>query len=523
MKKDGSKKNDDDIDINKINEKKLKKKLSKKELLSAFKKLHKKLEFFEQDRCDLQILLDITIDHSDFIEQELIDKIAVFREKLVEAEQEREDLEISLDTITEHADEIEQELWEARTTLERQVIKRTKELAEKNISLLAEIKEREQAEKRLLESKEYRQTLVREARIGLALTRLNGDIVEANPAFAEIIGYSSEEIIKKGLNYRDITPEKFYEADKEQDRALELTGRYGPFEKEYIHKNGHLVPVRLSGLIVEKKGKRFVWSNLEDITAQKEVEKKLLESKESAEVANRSKSIFLANMSHELRTPLNAIIGYSEMLQEEAEDVGQEDFIPDLEKILDAGKHLLKIISDLLDISRIESGKMVLCYETFDILPMVQETVSIIQPLVIKNSNCLSIRCDDNLGSMHADPTKVRQSLFNLLNNANKFTEKGKIMLDVVRQKIEEKEWIIFKVTDTGIGMMTDQKDRIFKLFTQADDSSTRKHGGMGLGLAITHNFIKMMEGKLEIESEYQKGSIFTIYLPIEPQKVIHH
>ncbi len=237
-------------------------------------------------------------------------------------------------------------------------------------------------------------------------------------------------------------------------------------------------------------------------------------AKEDAEAANRSKSAFLANMSHELRTPLNAIIGYSEMLHEEAEDLGQEDFIPDLQKIQAAGKHLLTLINDILDLSKIEAGKMDLFLESFDIAPMLQDVVTTITPLVEKNANTLEVRGAGDPGVMHADLTKVRQVLFNLLSNACKFTEQGSITLESARDTVDGVDWLTFRVRDTGIGMSPDQIGNLFQAFSQADASTTRQYGGTGLGLAISRRFCQMMGGDITVESEPGTGSTFTIRLP---------
>lgn len=214
------------------------------------------------------------------------------------------------------------------------------------------------------------------------------------------------------------------------------------------------------------------------------------EAREAAERANRTKDGFLANMSHELRTPLNAIIGYSEMLKEEAEDLGEEVFIQDLDKIHGAGKHLLGLISDILDISKIESGKMELFVEKLEITEMIREIGHTIAPLVEKNGNTLEVDCPADIGGMEADLTKLKQAIFNLLSNASKFTKEGTIGLEVKRVMEGLDEYVLFVVSDTGIGMTEKQMDKVFEAFTQADAGTTKKYGGTGLGLTITRQFV---------------------------------
>ena len=238
-------------------------------------------------------------------------------------------------------------------------------------------------------------------------------------------------------------------------------------------------------------------------------------ARDDAEEANRTKSEFLANMSHELRTPLNAIIGYSEMLQEEAADLENEEFEEDLERINGAGKHLLGLINDVLDISKIEAGAMDIYLETFPVESMIQDVVTTMRPLVEKNSNSLVVDCPDSVGSIHADTTKVRQGLFNLLSNASKFTEQGTITLTISRETSDGQEWIDFAVADTGIGMTDEQMGKLFEAFAQAEASTSRRYGGTGLGLAITRHFCEMMGGTVLVESELGKGSTFTMRLPV--------
>ena len=239
------------------------------------------------------------------------------------------------------------------------------------------------------------------------------------------------------------------------------------------------------------------------------------------EVADRHKSEFLANMSHELRTPLNAIIGYSEMLQEDAADLGAERFTDDLKKINAAGKHLLELINAVLDLSKIEAGKMDLYLESFDIATLIRDIAAVIQPLAAKNANQLQVVCPESTGTMRADLTKVRQALFNLLSNACKFTDHGTVTLAVSREASGDQDWLRFSVTDTGIGMTQEQLTRLFEAFSQADAATTRKYGGTGLGLALSRRLCRMMGGDVTAASESGRGSTFTIRLPAVIAEVV--
>jgi signal transduction histidine kinase/CheY-like chemotaxis protein len=253
-----------------------------------------------------------------------------------------------------------------------------------------------------------------------------------------------------------------------------------------------------------------------EVTLQ-EVNEQLRVSESAALAANQAKSAFLARMSHELRTPLNAIIGYSEMLQEEAEDLGRDEFVPDLRKINGAGKHLLALINDILDLSKIEAGKMEVYLERLSVVGLVEDVVATIQPLVEKHHNRLVVECPESTGMINSDITKLRQILFNLLSNACKFTERGIIRLSVERRDTKEGESIFFSIADSGIGLSPSEIEKVFEAFMQADASTTRKHGGTGLGLAITRKFCEMMGGDIHVESQPGEGSTFTVRLPVEP------
>ena len=241
--------------------------------------------------------------------------------------------------------------------------------------------------------------------------------------------------------------------------------------------------------------------------------------------ANRTKSSFVANMSHELRTPLNAIIGYSEMLQEDVALLGVEDFGDDLKKIYKAGRHLLDLINDILDMTKIEAGKLKIHFDDFNLPMLVWDTCTTVKPLLIKNNNNLEIDCDADLGDIRTDMTRLRQILLNLLSNAGKFTKSGEIKVKVTRQTLEpqildpqnldQAEYFCFEISDTGIGISPENIQNLFQAFNQVDNSTTRQYGGTGLGLAISQRLCQMMGGDIMLESELGKGSTFTVRLPV--------
>jgi signal transduction histidine kinase len=219
-------------------------------------------------------------------------------------------------------------------------------------------------------------------------------------------------------------------------------------------------------------------------------------------------------MSHELRTPLNAIIGVSEMLREDAEALKQDT--EPLDRVLGAARHLLALINDILDLSKIEAGRMELQLEDFALAPLIDGVVKTIEPLAAKNENRVAVNCDGAIGRLHADQMRLRQALLNLMSNANKFTERGTITVDARQAQENDRDWVTIAVADTGIGMTAEQMGKLFQEFSQADASTTRKYGGTGLGLAISKRFCEMMGGDITVESEPGKGSVFTMRLPRE-------
>jgi len=240
------------------------------------------------------------------------------------------------------------------------------------------------------------------------------------------------------------------------------------------------------------------------------------EARSVAELATKTKSMFLANMSHELRTPLNAIIGVTEMLHEDAVELKRDDDIEPLERVLRSAKHLLALINDILDLSKIEAGKIDIHAESFAIAPLIEDVVQTIRTMAAMNSNTVAVDCAADIGAMRADQTRIRQALLNLVSNANKFTEGGTVTISARRVTEAGREWVTLAVSDTGIGLTPEQMGKLFQDFVQADASTTRKYGGTGLGLVISRRFCQMMGGDITVESEIGRGSTFTIRLPAE-------
>jgi signal transduction histidine kinase/CheY-like chemotaxis protein len=293
--------------------------------------------------------------------------------------------------------------------------------------------------------------------------------------------------------------------------GLSLLGIF--ISKRFSHKDSEILE-KTNEIYIINQELRQINDHLEELVAERTAQ--LEKAHDEAIEANRVKSQFLANMSHELRTPLNAIIGYSEMLKEEAEELGEPTFVEDLGKISKSGNHLLALINDILDISKIEAGKMEMYFEACDLTGLLQDVVTTVKPLIEGNGNQLEIRSIE--GEMITDVTKLRQILLNLLSNASKFTKDGTVYFDVYRQARDNKAGYCFRVKDTGIGMTPEQVKKLFQPFTQADSSTTRKYGGTGLGLAISQSFCSIMGGETSVESELGSGSTFTCWLPVSPE-----
>lgn len=350
------------------------------------------------------------------------------------------------------------------------------------------------------------------------ITNLDGYITDCNSATETIFGYSTDELIGQ-------MPEIWHDTSVTgvlTHRILSGLERDGRWEGEirFIRKDGKRgICEALVLPLFDDNGKRIAALGVSrDVTKERQHEKELQEAKEAAEAANRAKSSFLASMSHELRTPLNAIIGYGEMLEDIAIENGYTDIAPDLKRITTAGQHLLALINEVLDLSKIEAGKVNLYLEEFALSDLIDDVVSSSYKLIETNNNQFTLELDEELGIVYTDAVKMRQILLNLLSNAAKFTHDGSITLKVERQPAAPDDVIIIQVIDTGIGMSKQEASLIFNAFTQADESTTRRYGGTGLGLTISHRFCQLMGGTIAVESEPGQGSTFIVRLPARIQ-----
>ncbi len=356
--------------------------------------------------------------------------------------------------------------------------------------------------------RQYFEAVVQNSPVAIVTLDLEGHISSLNPAFERLFGYAAHEAIGQSLDELITTRETRKEAVSRTEDVLRGDVSRGMGTRR--RRDGSLLDVEYAGVLVDLAGEKVgVVALYHDVT-------ELLETRRQAEAANRAKSQFLASMSHELRTPLNAIIGYSEMLQEDAEEEGQNSLIPDLERIHSAGRHLLTLINDILDLSKIEAGKMELYIESFDVGGTLEQVATTVRPLIEKNSNRLEVSSPPDLGTMRSDQTRFRQVLLNLLSNATKFTEHGTITLAAAREadRSSGEEWITLTVRDTGIGMTEEQLGRLFEAFAQAEAATATRYGGTGLGLAISRRFCRLMGGDIAVESAPGAGSTFTVRLP---------
>jgi len=358
----------------------------------------------------------------------------------------------------------------------------------------------------LAAAQRYFESLVVNNPVATVNLDINFNVVSCNPAFERLFGYTEAEAVGRNLDELVTTPETRAEAQQysQQGVAGQMTSGTGRRRRQ----DGALVDVELYTIPVLVAGEQVgIIAMYHDISD-------LLRARREAQAASTAKSHFLASMSHELRTPLNAILGYSEMLQEDAQAAGQPGLVPDLRKIESAGRHLLALINDVLDLSKIEAGKMELYLETFEVRPVLEAVASTVAPLIGKNGNTLRLEPGRELGTLRADVTRVRQILLNLLSNASKFTQQGTITLAAARERWAGGDQVTFSVVDTGIGMTEEQVGRLFQAFSQAEASTASRYGGTGLGLAISKRFAEMMGGDITVASTPGRGTTFTVRLP---------
>jgi len=341
--------------------------------------------------------------------------------------------------------------------------------------------------------------------IGIALTDMNGHYLEFNEAFRVICGYTKEELAV--LDYWALTPRKYEQEEAIQLELLAKTGRYGPYEKEYIRKDGTLIPLRLNGMLIDlADGGQGIWSMVEDISEQRRTEAVLVEAKLAAEAANVAKSEFLANMSHEIRTPLTGVLGFADLLKR-MHGLPQ-DAQTYIERIVTGGQALLSVVNDILDFSRLEADRIELDPHAFDPAELVEATVALIGAEAARKGLRLDSEVRGELPGVHADSSRVRQVLLNLLGNAVKFTQDGAVTLRS-QYLAADGGRLRFEVTDTGPGIPSDRIHRLFQRFSQVDGSNTRRYGGAGLGLAISKSLVDLMGGELGVESREGEGSTF--------------
>ncbi len=388
--------------------------------------------------------------------------------------------------------------------------------------VITDVTARKRAERWLIESEERFRTLTEASASIIWTTDPAGDFARPQPEWEAFTGQASAEVKAQGW-LQAIHPEDRAEALDGWAAAVATRTAWSSEHRLHRRDGAWRYMAATATPIVNADGTVREWIGTHaDVTERKEAEIELSAAKDAAEAANRAKSMFLANMSHELRTPLSAVIGYSEMLEEEAEDLGQQSLLGDLGKIKANARHLLSLINDVLDLSKIEANRMDVFAEDVDVATLVGEVAATVDGLIRQKGNELAIDLGDApLGSMRTDVVKLRQCLFNLLSNAGKFTEGGTVTLRVRCAAAPEGDRIAFAVADTGIGMTPEQLQRLFARFSQADETTTRRFGGTGLGLAISRAFSRLLGGDITVESTHGAGTSFTLDLPvIMPERV---
>ncbi len=370
------------------------------------------------------------------------------------------------------------------------------------------------SESRLTQSEERFRSLTEATSAIVWTTTPDGEFRQVTSEWTRFTGQTPAEAAGRGF-LEAIHPDDREETRDAWERAVGDRTLYA-VEHRLRRHDGVFRYMDVRGVpVLKEDGRVREWVGAHaDVTARKEAELQLEAAKEAAEEANRAKSQFLANMSHELRTPLSAVIGYSEMLQEEMEDLGEESLLSDMRKIESNARHLLGLINDVLDLSKIEAERMEVYPEDLDVADTVRDVATTVEALIAKKDNGLDVRLGEGLGVAHTDATKLRQCLINLLSNAAKFTEGGRITLSAEREHRQGTDWLRFSVADTGIGMSEEQQGRLFQRFSQADASTTRRFGGTGLGLAITRAFARMLGGEIAVASKEGEGTTFTLELP---------
>jgi PAS domain S-box-containing protein len=382
------------------------------------------------------------------------------------------------------------------------------------VACVRDVSDRKRAEESVRDSEAGFRAALEALGEGVVIADEQDQIVYVNSRMAHLTDYSMEEMLGQSVSEL-LVPEEDAEPYRARSEML-LQGFSEQVEALVKRKGGERFWAEINATPFRDPHGEVIGtlSAIIDITERKRIQEELVRAIDDSEDANRAKSTFLANMSHELRTPMNAILGYNELLQEEAQERGLTELLPDLEKIQQAGRHLLRLINDILDLSKIEAKKIELHIESFEVDALIGDVVGTMQHLVARHGNRLEVRRGDELGSMRADLTRVRQVLLNLLGNAAKFTENGTITLDVGRAVERGRTWIRFIVKDTGIGMSPEQVSKLFQAFTQVDASPTRKYEGTGLGLVISRQLCRIMGGDVTVESQLGKGSTFVIRIP---------